>query len=182
MGDVLEHIPDLYTALTEAARVLKPGGSLVMSTMNRSPQTFCLQGLFQKFLPGYPTAGPSSLDDWRMYVTPEEISKGLQSASMELMESDISLLWPSIDFRKLISNEDPSFIGTFWALRAPFGVGSRLLARFGPYLAWARKSLEVSGEEEVTHWFPAGVQHEDGSVSMPTDEEIEAYSVEYDGT
>lgn len=51
MFDVLEHIPDDQTAITEALRVLKPGGYLLISTPDKSTWRFPYYPIFTAICP-----------------------------------------------------------------------------------------------------------------------------------
>jgi 2-polyprenyl-6-hydroxyphenyl methylase/3-demethylubiquinone-9 3-methyltransferase len=69
LADVLDHIPDYDKALTEAARVLKPGGKLYINTINRSFRSW----LFAIVLGEGSRLIPPGTHDFRLFIKPEEL-------------------------------------------------------------------------------------------------------------
>jgi 2-polyprenyl-6-hydroxyphenyl methylase/3-demethylubiquinone-9 3-methyltransferase len=70
ISDVLEHLHDLPGAVAEIARVLKPGGSLLFDTINRTISSYLITILLAervlKFI--YP-----GTHDWSMFIKPSEL-------------------------------------------------------------------------------------------------------------
>ncbi len=50
--EMLEHVPDPASVITSAARLLKPGGVLFLSTINRNPKAFALAILGAEYILG----------------------------------------------------------------------------------------------------------------------------------
>lgn len=75
-GEILEHLPDLEAGCAELARVLAPGGVLVIDTLNDT--RFCRVVLVRiaEHLPGGP---PSRIHDPSLLVDPERLA-GLLAA------------------------------------------------------------------------------------------------------
>ena len=48
--EMLEHVPDPASVITSAARLLKPGGVLFLSTINRNPKAFALSLLCSVYI------------------------------------------------------------------------------------------------------------------------------------
>jgi 2-polyprenyl-6-hydroxyphenyl methylase/3-demethylubiquinone-9 3-methyltransferase len=69
-GEVLEHLPDLPAAVAELARVLAPGGTLVIDTLNDT--RFCRIALVRvaEWLPGGP---PRGIHDPALLVAPDRL-------------------------------------------------------------------------------------------------------------
>jgi hypothetical protein len=105
------------------------------------------------------------------------------------MDRDTTALLPTFHFSAALrlaylhDNNWDGFLAKFFPTRALIPGVRSLLPVVGPYLAWARRpEWDAAGDEEETVWFPASVQHKDGSVTDPTEEEIEAFSVSYEDT
>lgn len=80
-GEVLEHLPDLPAATAELARVLAPGGVLVIDTLNNT--RFCRIALVRvaERLPGGP---PRGIHDPALLVDPRRLSELLASHGVAL--------------------------------------------------------------------------------------------------
>lgn len=84
MMDVLEHLPEPRRAVREAVRVLKPTGTLLFHTFNRTwlAWLFAAKGL-DWFVPDSP---PGSIHDWRMFIQPSEIAEWLEELGWDVVE------------------------------------------------------------------------------------------------
>jgi 2-polyprenyl-6-hydroxyphenyl methylase/3-demethylubiquinone-9 3-methyltransferase len=78
-ADVLEHVPDLPVAAAELARVLRPGGSFLFDTINRT-----LWAWFTALVGAERLAGlvPRGTHDWRLFIRPAELDLLLRRAGL----------------------------------------------------------------------------------------------------
>jgi 2-polyprenyl-6-hydroxyphenyl methylase/3-demethylubiquinone-9 3-methyltransferase len=75
--DVLEHVSALQQVIAETARVLRPGGTFLYDTINRTPQSWLI---VIKLLQEWRWSGlmPPRLHDWHMFVRPAELQRELE--------------------------------------------------------------------------------------------------------
>lgn len=124
MSDILEHLHDLPTAVSEVARVLKPGGVLIFDTINRTVLSYVLTiVLAQDVL----RIVPPGTHDWRLYIRPEELSLLLQRHGFEVDSAHFVGMTPTIDVARLLGGRVP--LGDFQQSH------HRMRAN---YLGWAR--------------------------------------------
>ncbi len=75
--DVLEHVTDLLQVIAETARVLRPGGTYLYDTINRTPQSrLIVIKLLQEWR--WTALMPPRLHDWRMFIRPGEVRRALE--------------------------------------------------------------------------------------------------------
>lgn len=68
--EVVEHVPDVRLFLQSCADLLKPGGLLVVSTLNRTPQSYALGIVAAEYVLGWL---PKGTHQWNRFVTTEEM-------------------------------------------------------------------------------------------------------------
>ena len=79
--EVIEHVPDPQGFLDTLAGLLKPGGMLFISTLNRTPQSI----VFAKYAAEYVLGlAPPGTHDWRKFVTPGELAAMCRAAGLRL--------------------------------------------------------------------------------------------------
>lgn len=79
--EMLEHVPDPASAITACAHLLKPGGRLFLSTLNRTPAAFALAVIGAEYLMNLL---PKGTHDYAKFIRPSELAAALRSAGLEL--------------------------------------------------------------------------------------------------
>ncbi len=107
--EMLEHVPDPESIVAAAARMLKPDGVLVLSTLNRNPRAFALAIIGAEYLL---QMLPRGTHEYRKFIKPSELAAVLRRNGLEVDDiSGISYnplcrnysLGPDIDVNYLIS-------------------------------------------------------------------------------
>ncbi len=88
--EVIEHVPDPAGFLATLGRMLEPGGLLVLSTLNRTPQSFLAAKVAAEYLLRWLPVGTH---DWRAFITPAELGRmvgevGLRVADIAGLAAD----------------------------------------------------------------------------------------------
>jgi 2-polyprenyl-6-hydroxyphenyl methylase/3-demethylubiquinone-9 3-methyltransferase len=80
-GEILEHVPDPSTVVSEACRILRPGGLLVLDTINQTWQArFVAVGLAERV----PGLAPPGIHDPRLFVPPPVLVNACAKYGVEL--------------------------------------------------------------------------------------------------
>lgn len=99
--EVVEHVADLPAFLEALARLVAPGGILVIGTLNRTLGSFIKAILGAEYILRWL---PRGTHDWRKFVTPAELELGLSRHAFKVVERcGVSLRIPSL--RWVIDND-----------------------------------------------------------------------------
>ncbi len=79
--EMLEHVPDPASVLEACATLLKPGGRLFVSTLNRTPAAFALAIVGAEYIA---RLLPKGTHQYRDFIKPSELATWLRRAGMEL--------------------------------------------------------------------------------------------------
>jgi 2-polyprenyl-6-hydroxyphenyl methylase / 3-demethylubiquinone-9 3-methyltransferase len=79
--EMLEHVPDPREVLVACASLLKPGGKLFLSTLNRTAKSFALAIVGAEYLLGLL---PRGTHDYSRFIRPSELARWLREAGFVL--------------------------------------------------------------------------------------------------
>lgn len=78
--EVVEHVPDVGKFIAECARVVRPGGLVVFSTLNRTFKSWALAIVGAEYVLGWL---PRGTHQWDRFVTPDEMRAHGAAAGLE---------------------------------------------------------------------------------------------------
>ncbi|MCO4055664.1 MAG: bifunctional 2-polyprenyl-6-hydroxyphenol methylase/3-demethylubiquinol 3-O-methyltransferase UbiG [Bosea sp.] len=81
--EVIEHVADAPAFLGALSKAAKPGGLVVMSTLNRSLRAFGAAIIGAEYVLRWL---PRGTHDWNKFVRPEELAQGLERAGLPVLE------------------------------------------------------------------------------------------------
>ena len=81
--EVIEHVADVGAFLAACCAMVKPGGIMVMSTLNRTLKSFALAKVGAEYVLRWLPAGTH---DWRKFVKPSELAAGLRPQGFDIVE------------------------------------------------------------------------------------------------
>lgn len=79
--EIVEHVADVPAFLEACCALLKPGGVIVFSTLNRTLKSFALAILGAEYILRWM---PKGTHQWGKFVRPSELSRGLQKNGVRL--------------------------------------------------------------------------------------------------
>ena len=81
--ELLEHVPDPETVISACAQMIKPGGHLFFSTINRTPRAWLLAVLAAEHLFNIIPAGTHN---YAKFIRPSELTRMCRKYSLEIRE------------------------------------------------------------------------------------------------
>ena len=81
--EVIEHVADRAAFCRHLAALVRPGGSVFLSTLNRTPRSFLLAKLGAEYLL---RLLPIGTHDWRMFVRPAELGAELRGVGLRVAD------------------------------------------------------------------------------------------------
>ena len=78
--EVIEHVPDPASFVAACRGLLRPGGLLLLSTLNRTARSFAMAIVGAEYVMGWL---PRGTHDWRRFRTPDEVAALLRGAGLE---------------------------------------------------------------------------------------------------
>src|SRR3712207_3401993 len=81
--EVVEHVADVQAFVSACCVAVKPGGLLVMATINRTLRAFALAIVGAEYVLGWL---PRGTHQWDKFVTPEELSAAIRAGGLSVLE------------------------------------------------------------------------------------------------
>jgi 2-polyprenyl-6-hydroxyphenyl methylase/3-demethylubiquinone-9 3-methyltransferase len=78
--EVVEHVADPLAYLTACRQLLKPGGLMICSTLNRNPKSYMMAIIGAEHIMRWL---PKGTHDWAKFITPDELFSLLKQAGMD---------------------------------------------------------------------------------------------------
>jgi 2-polyprenyl-6-hydroxyphenyl methylase/3-demethylubiquinone-9 3-methyltransferase len=81
--EVIEHVPDQAAFVKSLGQLVRPGGAIVMSTLNRTLKCYALAIVAAEYVLGWL---PRGTHDWNRFVTTDELARHLEAAGFSTPE------------------------------------------------------------------------------------------------
>lgn len=81
--EMLEHVPDPTSIVTACAQLVKPGGDVYFSTINRNPKAYAFAILGAEYLL---KLLPKGTHEYSKFIRPSELAKWLRQSGLELQD------------------------------------------------------------------------------------------------
>lgn len=82
--EVVEHVADVGAFLTAIGRLVRPGGVLVVGTINRTAQSYIKAIIGAEYVLGWLPRGTHA---WSKFLTPAEVAEGLRPLGFATLET-----------------------------------------------------------------------------------------------
>jgi 2-polyprenyl-6-hydroxyphenyl methylase/3-demethylubiquinone-9 3-methyltransferase len=105
--EVVEHVSDVGVFLNRCAAMLKPGGLMVISTLNRNWKSFALAIVGAEYVLRWL---PRGTHQWSKFVTPDELAHHLHADKLAITEQTGVVYSPLADRWGLSSDMDVNYM------------------------------------------------------------------------
>jgi len=100
--EMLEHVPDPSSVVTACANMVKPGGSVFFSTINRNPKAFLLAIIGAEYIL---RLLPKGTHEYAKFIRPSELANWIREAGLE-MDKITGLLFNPLTKTYKLSDSD----------------------------------------------------------------------------
>jgi len=107
--EVVEHVPDVPAFLKAVAPLVKPGGIMILSTLNRTLKAYALAIVGAEYILRWL---PIGTHQWDRFVRPEELASALGAAGLKLTDTRGMVYNPLADEWSLSSDTDVNYFAT----------------------------------------------------------------------
>ncbi len=102
--EVIEHVADPLTYLTACQTLLKPGGLMICSTLNRNAKSFALAIVGAEWVMRWL---PKGTHDWQKFITPDELYDLIRRAGLDPVDRK-GMVFNPVSWRWGLSDRDLS--------------------------------------------------------------------------
>jgi 2-polyprenyl-6-hydroxyphenyl methylase / 3-demethylubiquinone-9 3-methyltransferase len=107
--EVVEHVADLRLFLRRCAEMVKPGGIMVVATINRTLKSFALAIVGAEYVLRWL---PRGTHRWEKFVTPDELAAALEACALTVMDETGVIYELLADRWRLASDMDVNYMMT----------------------------------------------------------------------
>jgi 2-polyprenyl-6-hydroxyphenyl methylase/3-demethylubiquinone-9 3-methyltransferase len=108
--EMLEHVPDPATTLAALGTLVKPGGHVIVSTLNRKPQAFAVAILGAEYIA---RILPRGTHEYLKFIRPSELARWGRTAGLELRDLTGISYNPLTRAFSLSANTDINYLAHF---------------------------------------------------------------------
>lgn len=105
--EMLEHVPEPASVIDACARLLKPGGRLFLSTLNRTPAAFAVAIVGAEYVA---RLLPKGTHQYRDFIKPSELAAWLREAGLELEDVSGLAYEPWRNSARIASRTDVNYL------------------------------------------------------------------------
>lgn len=102
--EVVEHVADPLAYLTACQQLLRPGGLMICSTLNRNPKSFMMAIIGAEWVMRWL---PKGTHDWAKFITPDELYALIRQAGLDPVDKK-GMVFNPVSWRWGLSDRDLS--------------------------------------------------------------------------
>jgi 2-polyprenyl-6-hydroxyphenyl methylase / 3-demethylubiquinone-9 3-methyltransferase len=107
--EVVEHVPDVAAFVATCAALVRPGGILILSTINRTLKAYALAIVGAEYILGWL---PRGTHQWERFVTPDELARHVSAAGLAAPRFSGFVYSPLRDEWRLSADTDVNYLAS----------------------------------------------------------------------
>jgi len=107
--EVVEHVPDVAAFLATCAKLVRPGGLMILSTINRTLKAYALAIVGAEYILRWLPVGTHQ---WERFVTPDELARHATAAGLTLSSREGLVYNPLSDAWSLSQDLDVNYMAS----------------------------------------------------------------------
>lgn len=107
--EVVEHVPDIATFLATCAKLVRPGGLMILSTINRTLKAYALAIVGAEYILRWLPVGTHQ---WERFVTPDELARHAEAAGLAVSAREGLVYNPLTDAWSLSQDLDVNYLAS----------------------------------------------------------------------
>ncbi len=107
--EVVEHVPDVGAFVKSCASLVRPGGMLILSTINRTLKSYALAIVAAEYVLGWL---PRGTHQWERFVTPDELARHISDAGLSAPRFEGFVYSPFKDAWSLAPDTDVNYLSS----------------------------------------------------------------------
>ena len=112
--EVVEHVADPQAYMVACQELLKPGGLMICSTLNRNPKSFMMAIIGAEWVMRWL---PKGTHDWQRFITPDELTQMAEATGLTVVDR-CGMVFNPLGWSWSLSHRDLSVNYALTALRA----------------------------------------------------------------
>ena len=105
--EMLEHVPDPASVIRACHTLVKPGGRVFFSTINRNPKAYLFAIVGAEYVA---RVLPKGTHQYRDFIKPSELAKWLRAAGLELEDASGLMYEPWRNSARVVSRTDINYL------------------------------------------------------------------------
>jgi 2-polyprenyl-6-hydroxyphenyl methylase/3-demethylubiquinone-9 3-methyltransferase len=107
--EVVEHVPDPAAFLKASAALVRPGGLMLLSTLNRTIKAYLLAIVGGEYVLRWLPVGTHQ---WERFITPDELARYLRAAGLQAPTAKGLVYNPLADAWSLSTDTDVNYLAS----------------------------------------------------------------------
>jgi 2-polyprenyl-6-hydroxyphenyl methylase / 3-demethylubiquinone-9 3-methyltransferase len=107
--EVVEHVPNVAAFLATCSKLVRPGGLMILSTINRTLKAYALAIVGAEYILRWLPVGTHQ---WERFVTPDELARHAEAAGLSVSAREGLVYNPLTDAWSLSQNLDVNYMAS----------------------------------------------------------------------